>query len=92
MLTFRYLVIFREEQLEKDTLYLNIYNEQGITKNLVLSSSRPVKEVTKACACVPRTGIPNNFPASTFEVPSKPPKNDCCILLLFSCFDCLTWP
>ena len=41
--------------------------------HLVASSSSPVKEVTKAWAWVPRTGIPKSFPASTFDVPSKPP-------------------
>lgn len=41
------------------------------------NSSMPEKDVMYACACVPLTGILNNFPASTFDVPSKPPKKSC---------------
>ena len=61
------------------------YNFRGATKNrcycpykeikaqtVCLMSSRSVNELTNACACVPFTGIPNSFPASTLLVPSKP--------------------
>ena len=39
-----------------------------------LRSLAPVKEVTKACAWVPFTGMLNSFPAKTLLVPSNPPE------------------
>ena len=38
-------------------------------------SSSGVNDVMKACACVPLTGMPHNFPAKTLLVPSNP-KNE----------------
>lgn len=44
-------------------------------KLTVFNSAMPENDVMYACACVPRTGMLNNFPAKTFDVPSKPPWN-----------------
>lgn len=54
--------------------------QQGLPVSLwrmlrVFSSAKPLNDVMYACACVPFTGMPNILPASTFEVPSKPPEN-----------------
>lgn len=39
----------------------------------VLRSSSEVYAHTIECACVPRMGTPNAFPAATLEVASQPP-------------------